>query len=178
MTKDIDSEVEKAIQDIQSAFEYEFQVAKTSQFIRGSYRHWNDSDRPSNIDASGNALEGVIHHFETARANRFFAEDRVAFQKFAATVKKLNRAAKATGEIIGDLYAKTQICKALKSVTGDAFAVSKGLIPVFVTLSATGTITLPLNPLVIAFTSLLIARMGIAAFCKDEKPDPAEKESE
>lgn len=60
---------------------------------------------------------------------------------------------------------REKICASLKSGGKDIFEVVNTLSPVFITLSATGVIGIPISPLVVAVAVVLIVKIGIDSFC-------------
>lgn len=62
---------------------------------------------------------------------------------------------------------KQRICAALTGAGNDIFDVAKFLTPVVYTTSIAGVVAIPLNPVLYAWMALLIARMGINAYCTD-----------
>jgi hypothetical protein len=63
------------------------------------------------------------------------------------------------------------LCPALESVSGDAFEVARIITPLLAGLRVAGKLPIDLDPWLFAGVSLLIARMGVAAFCADEEGD-------
>lgn len=58
-----------------------------------------------------------------------------------------------------------KICPALNTVSNDMIEIAKTTTPVIVGLSAAGTITIPLVPVLFASISLYIFRVGISSLC-------------
>jgi hypothetical protein len=63
------------------------------------------------------------------------------------------------------------ICAVLTSSTKDAFDIAKLLTPILLPLSLAGTIAIPAAPVAYAALSIIVARMGVAAFCSIPKDD-------
>jgi len=83
-----------------------------------------------------------------------------------------------TIEVRGPLHAARQhsallrryLCPALARASGDAFEIARVITPLLAGLKASGTVPIDLDPWLFAGVSLLIARMGVAAFCAED-PD-------
>jgi hypothetical protein len=73
---------------------------------------------------------------------------------------------KGAHEIVHQPDVRHRLCAALASGTGDMFDIGKTLVPVLIPLSLAGAIAVPVTPIVIAAIALVIARMGVGAFCK------------
>jgi hypothetical protein len=59
------------------------------------------------------------------------------------------------------------LCAALKSVANDASAVAIAISPVMLALRASGDITVPVNPLLVATVAMTVARLGVSALCAE-----------
>lgn len=58
-----------------------------------------------------------------------------------------------------------QICAALKSISGDAYDIAKGITTILVTLTLNGTLNMAIEPFALALIAIVIGKMGAAAFC-------------
>ncbi len=84
-----------------------------------------------------------------------------------------------TVEVRGPLHAARQhsallrryLCPALARASGDAFEIARVITPLLAGLKASGTVPIDLDPWLFAGLSLLIARMGVAAFCAEDAKD-------
>ena len=83
--------------------------------------------------------------------------------------------ATAAENIVRRVDVRKYLCPVLQSVSDDAFDLSKTVTPILVTLSFTGTISIPLEPTLFANIILIISRMGIAALCVGYLEKPTEK---
>jgi hypothetical protein len=113
-------------------------------------------------------LEGLVHAIaahEDPNQGRWLGG--AAYRGDASAPGKTPSFVTAAHSIVHQSGVRQRICAALTSGTGDAFDVGKILVPVLVPLSLAGTIAVPLTPIVTAAIALVIARMGVAAFCKD-----------
>jgi len=65
------------------------------------------------------------------------------------------------------------LCPALSQVSGDAFAIARIVTPLLAGLKLSGHApsNLDLDPWLFAGISLLVARMGVAAFCADDQDE-------
>ncbi len=61
------------------------------------------------------------------------------------------------------------LCPSLLKTSDDVFEIAKSSTPVLLTLSLSGTISLPIQPVFFAAAAILLARSSIAAICKDSK---------
>ena len=68
---------------------------------------------------------------------------------------------------IEDGTIKKYLCPVMKSLSGDLFEITKVGIPILVSLSLAGAISISLNPVLFAGVFIVIARMGVAAYCAD-----------
>lgn len=59
------------------------------------------------------------------------------------------------------------LCPSLQSISSDAFEVARVITPLLVGLKLSGKIDIDLDPWLFAGITLLIERMGVAAFCAD-----------
>lgn len=101
------------------------------------------------------------------------------FMNFAATAtkngviigKKFDKISKKekTDELISNNKIKDIICPILKSGADDFTDICKNLVPVFATLAITGNLPFSITPVIGATAVVLIAKMGIAAYCKKTK---------
>jgi hypothetical protein len=65
---------------------------------------------------------------------------------------------------------RAQLCPALNRVADDAFEIGKTLTPVLISLALAGSIAIPLTPLFVAVSAILIARIGISTLCAGYEP--------
>ena len=75
-------------------------------------------------------------------------------------------------EVKGLLKNKTvreKICFSLKPGVQDLFDTAKSLAPAFITLSATGVISISLSPLLLVVAAVLILKIGVENFCADQQ---------
>jgi Ca2+/Na+ antiporter len=73
------------------------------------------------------------------------------------------------GEIVEKPNIKKLLCPVLRSVTTDAFEISKTITPVLTGAVIIGTISIPLNPILFAAIAVVIAKSGVNGFCADYK---------
>ncbi len=66
------------------------------------------------------------------------------------------------------------LCPALQSVSGDAFEIARVVTPILAGLRVAGKLDVDLDPWLFAGVSLLLGRMGVAAFCADEDDEDDE----
>ncbi len=66
------------------------------------------------------------------------------------------------------------LCPALDRVSSDAFEIARVITPLLAGLKASGSVPIDLDPWLFAGVALLIARMGVAAFCAEERDDEDE----
>ena len=59
------------------------------------------------------------------------------------------------------------LCPSLLKTSDDVFEIAKSSTPVLLTLSLSGTISLPIQPVFFAAAAILLTRSSIAAICKD-----------
>ena len=79
-------------------------------------------------------------------------------------------------EVRGPLHAarrrraalRQYLCPALDRVSSDAFEIARVITPLLAGLKAAGSVPIDLDPWLFAGVSLLIARMGVAAFCAED----------
>jgi len=64
---------------------------------------------------------------------------------------------------------REQLCPSLIRVTDDVYDIAKVALPVLVPLAIAGTIVVPLTPILVAGGATLVARMGVAWLCHDQK---------
>ena len=88
-------------------------------------------------------------------------------EEIEASPEEFELATNESIRILHDRGIKKHICAMLKSVTDDTFEVSKILISVLLPLSISGTVLIPINPIIYGFISIVISRMGIALYCKN-----------
>lgn len=74
-------------------------------------------------------------------------------------------AAHVAMEVVAQRTIRRRICAALQAGTNDAFEIGKVLTPILLPLSLAGTIAIPPTPIALAAVSLIVARIGVAAFC-------------
>lgn len=84
-------------------------------------------------------------------------------------------AGRKASQLLKPVSVKRRVCEALRSVGHDAFDISKVLTPALLALSVAGKLTVAINPLVVAFLALVLARMGVAVLCA-EFAEPAKRQ--
>ena len=70
------------------------------------------------------------------------------------------------------------LCPALDRATGDAFEIARIITPLLAGLKVSGKAPIDLDPWLFAGVALLIARMGVAAFCGEEEEEESAVEAE
>lgn len=66
------------------------------------------------------------------------------------------------------------LCPSLLKTSDDIFEIAKSSTPVLLTLSLSGAISLPIQPVFFAAAAILLARSSIAAICKDSNKSSSE----
>jgi hypothetical protein len=61
----------------------------------------------------------------------------------------------------------SQICASMNRISNDLFDLAKSVTPVLVTLSLTGVLTVPAEPVALAVIAIAVARMGVASLCDE-----------
>ena len=69
--------------------------------------------------------------------------------------------------MIEDKSVREYLCPVLKSLSGDVFDIAKVSTPILVSLSLAGAISISLSPVLFAGVFIVVARMGVAAYCAD-----------
>jgi len=64
---------------------------------------------------------------------------------------------------------RRHLCPALDRATGDAFEIARLVTPLLAGLKVSGKVPIDLDPWLFAGVALLIARMGVAAFCAEDQ---------
>ncbi|MBR8836925.1 MAG: hypothetical protein DSM106950_23700 [Stigonema ocellatum SAG 48.90 = DSM 106950] len=62
---------------------------------------------------------------------------------------------------------KEYICPGLKSLTNDTFNIANTIIPVLVGAILSGTLMIPLDPMLFGWITVAIAKAGTASLCND-----------
>jgi hypothetical protein len=70
-------------------------------------------------------------------------------------------------ELLNQKSIRERICPVLTKGSNDFFDIAKNITPVLLGASIVGSLPFTLTPLVVALAALLIARVGIHGFCKD-----------
>lgn len=103
--------------------------------------------------------------------------DALIRPKAREVVEELDSTDKVAQEVVKRPEVWRHLCPALESASDDAFEIAKIITPVLVTLVLAGNLSIPLEPVLFATISIVIARMGIASLCVDfEKEKEHEKE--
>ena len=79
--------------------------------------------------------------------------------------RKIDEATNEAEKILKKPEMLKHICPALKSISGDAFEISKILVGVLLPLGIAGIIAIPLHPLIFGVIAIMISRAGIASIC-------------
>lgn len=109
----------------------------------------------------------LIAIYERRRADR---EWKIAQERRRAEEAAKFRISQLKAEAIVEKPGiKKLLCPVLKSVTNDAFEISKVVTPVLTGAVIVGTISIPLNSVLFAAIGLVIARSGINSLCADYK---------
>jgi uncharacterized protein YeaO (DUF488 family) len=92
-------------------------------------------------------------------------EDQASFEgNFKAEIESN---AADTKEILNEKSIRERLCPILSRGANDFFDIAKCITPVLVGASIAGSLKYPLNPLMVALGALMIARIGIERFCRD-----------
>jgi hypothetical protein len=88
-----------------------------------------------------------------------------ALKKFVENRK----AKKVADKLLQEQTLKDKICPMLLSGANDFSGICKSLVPVFTTLAITGNLPFSVSPFIAATAIVLIAKMGISAYCREYK---------